>query len=611
MALGNAAGSAVLLCTAWIAGTTQRSYAQDTGIVPPSETEIPLAQNQNQTAAQIATLATVHGVVVNSVTGEPLPRALVRLDGGEAVGALTDGEGRYEIAGVPTGPQLFEVLKPGYLDEQAEAEAQSQTNSIREFSHTVTAIVGAEMPDVVFKMEPANSIRGKVQLSTGETAQGIDITLLKQTIELGRTTWQVAASAKTNADGVYRFGGLADGVYAIYNAPAMESDTIACLVEPGRGRNMQRSGYASLFYPEAHDLAGAAKIVLHGGTQTEANLSLTLEPFYAVTAATSEKAADAESPGPIAVQYSATVTDSQGHQLPYTTLYDQATHTVQAYLPDGSYMFVVNGGRLGMRGFANGVRSTTRIGNPPDNEHTAGEVEFSVSGHAVTGLRVPLAPVRLGSVQVNTIRSDAAAAAQTPGPAGAHGVSIMLSKTGAGVGDGMMTTFATGTLEGQIETMFAEPGTYWAHANLSGLCVSSLTVGGTNLAREPLTVGLAGLGAPLTLNVRDDCARLTLTLPATAAGMGVGEEQSYTVYAVPDLDSAEDVVPQTLRPSTGGKIALQGLTPGNYHLYVFDKPVALAYRERAAIDALPQSGQTVELSPGSAVNLVLEVPNHE
>jgi hypothetical protein len=343
----------------------------------------------------------------------------------------------------------------------------------------------------------------------------------------------------------------------------------------------------------------------------EANLSLTLEPFYAVTAATNEKAADTELPGPIAVQYSATVTDSQGHQLPYTTLYDQTTHTVQAYLPGGSYMFLVNGGRLAMPGFADGVSSTTRIGNPPDNEHMAGEVEFAVSSHAVTGLRVPLAPVRMGTVQVNMIRSDAGAAAQTSGPAGEHGVLITLSKTGAGDGDGMMTTFATGTLEGQIETMFAEPGTYWAHANLSGLCVSSLTVGGTNLAREPLTVGLAGLGAPLTLNVRDDCARLTLTLPASAAGIGVGEEQSYTVYAVPDLDSAEDVVPQTLRPSTGGKISLQGLTPGNYHLYVFDKPVALAYRERAALDALPQSGQTVELSPGSAVNLVLEVPNHE
>jgi hypothetical protein len=209
------------------------------------------------------------------------------------------------------------------------------------------------------------------------------------------------------------------------------------------------------------------------------------------------------------------------------------------------------------------------------------------------------------------IKSDTAPTSS--GASGEHAVSIMLSKVGEWIGESFTTTLATGTLESQLDIIFAEPGTYWAQAYLPdrNMCESSLTMGGTNLAREPLTIGLAGLGAPLTLNVRDDCARLTLTLPAAAEGMGVGEEPSYIVYAVPDFDTTEDVVPQTLRPSTGGKIVLQGLTPGNYHVYVFDKPVALAYRERAAIDALTQSGQRVELSPGSSVNLVLEVPNRE
>jgi hypothetical protein len=79
---------------------------------------------------------------------------------------------------------------------------------------------------------------------------------------------------------------------------------------------------------------------------------------------------------------------------------------------------------------------------------------------------------------------------------------------------------------------------------------------------------------------------------------------------VPDFDSTSDVVPQTLRPSTGGTVTLTGLTPGNYHVYAFDQPVALGYRNPEALAALPNPGQAVTLSPGTTSNLVVEAPEH-
>src|SRR5215470_11745443 len=54
--------------------------------------------------------ATIHGMVKNAATGEPLPRALVRIEGDAVSGALTDGDGRFEISGVPLGPQAFQVM---------------------------------------------------------------------------------------------------------------------------------------------------------------------------------------------------------------------------------------------------------------------------------------------------------------------------------------------------------------------------------------------------------------------------------------------------------------------------------------------------------------------
>jgi hypothetical protein len=115
----------------------------------------------------------------------------------------------------------------------------------------------------------------------------------------------------------------------------------------------------------------------------------------------------------------------------------------------------------------------------------------------------------------------------------------------------------------------------------------------------------AGTTAPLVLSLRDDCAGLTLSLPESV-GVAAGEEPFYTVYVVPDFDSTTDVVPQTLRPSTGGRIKLTGLTPGNYHVFTFDRPMALAYRDPAALASLP--GQAITLAPDADAELTIEVP---
>jgi len=66
------------------------------------------------------------------------------------------------------------------------------------------------------------------------------------------------------------------------------------------------------------------------------------------------------------------------------------------------------------------------------------------------------------------------------------------------------------------------------------------------------------------------------------------------------------VVPQTLRISTGGRMTLTGLTPGNYHVFTFDRPVALEYRNAAVLSSLPS--QAVSLEPNAEADLTVEVP---
>lgn len=549
---------------------------------------------QTNSPANASQQTTVHGLVRNGVSGEPVPRALVRIGGDASTGVLTDGEGRFEIADVPEGPQEFTVVKPGFLDE-AEAVAASNARNSHGYGHNV--IIAVPMGDVAFTMDPTNAIRGQIQLSTGDVAEGIQVTLMRRTVQDGRVVWQSEANAKTNSEGVYRFGELSDGEYAVYTEPTMGSEAATNLVASGSGSNVVREGYASVFYPDARDLASAAKIRVAGGGQAQANIALTLEPFQSVTATVTMPKASFGSGENVAIQ----VTDAQSHPLPYTAQYDASTRAVQATLPEGTYSFLALSQTnefhvLSARG---GESVNLTAVNP---RVSRGETSFTVAGHAVSNLRIPMSEARGNPIQVTVERGANGSSSSSD-----TRIFVTLSQTGGGLADGMVGSYAEGSIAAPLETQNPPPGSYWVHTSISPktLCEASFTAGGASLAHEPLVLGIAGTAAPLVLALRDDCGRLTLSLPGSV-GLGAGEERFYTVYAVPDFDSTEDVVPQTLRPSTGGRITLTGLTPGNYHVYTLSRPVALEYRNPTVLASL--QGQAVAVAPGTETDLTVEVP---
>jgi hypothetical protein len=254
---------------------------------------------------------TIHGVVRNATTGQPLPWALVRIEGDADTGALTGGDGRFEIPSVPLGPQAIQVVKPGFRDRPYAADATIADEAIGP-AHNI--LVAADMSDLVFTLAPACAIHGYVELSTGDPAQGIEIDLLRQRSDSGRTIWQQAGTFKTDSEGAYRFAGLADGIYALYTEPSMDSESAAVPIESGGGIELQ--GYASIFYPGARDLAGAAKIRLSGGEQAQVNLTLALEPFHAVIVKVTSQKLQPSGTDLGGTASSAVIMDSAGHQLP-------------------------------------------------------------------------------------------------------------------------------------------------------------------------------------------------------------------------------------------------------------------------------------------------------
>jgi len=577
--------------------------------VPAQEYIPPQPASSNAPTGSMATIhGTLHGVVLNASTGAPLARALVQVEGDANTGSLTDGEGRFEIPGLPVGPQTVQVVKPGFLDQAFFPGGASSWGTAAGANHSIQ--VAVEMPDLIFTMTPTNAIRGRILLSTGDAAEGIGVTLVTRKIEDGRASWKAVSTVKTNSEGAYRFARLGNGEYAIYTEPAMDSLLAALPAANGNSGSMARNGFPSQFYSDTRELAGAVKFHLAGGQEAEANLSLTLQPFHTVTAQAilpSGNNYGDQNPGWVGMNLTAQVLDAQGHSLPYVAEYNPETRALHALLPDGSYSFSVT---VTFSRFTASTAGNNSFTPAMDAAPLTGQEEFSVAGHDVSKLRIPLLPQHANPLQVTVAHSGAQTASGNSSSRESGAIIVTLSQAGESLSNGMVSLYAEGAAPGTLQATFTPSGSYWAHTTISqhGLCLASFTAGGANMAHEPLVVGTAGVTAPLDLALRDDCGQLTLMLPASGVAPASGEELWYTVYVVPDSESTDNVVPQTLRPSSGGSYTVEGLTPGSYHVFTFVAPLVLEYHNPAVLAALPTPGQAVTLSPGTASSLVLEVP---
>src|ERR1700757_4801892 len=66
-------------------------------------------------ASSFSCPCTLQGSVVDSISGQPVPHALVRLSAPSPRAALTDSEGKFQFESLPAGSVTLEGEKPGFL----------------------------------------------------------------------------------------------------------------------------------------------------------------------------------------------------------------------------------------------------------------------------------------------------------------------------------------------------------------------------------------------------------------------------------------------------------------------------------------------------------------
>jgi protocatechuate 3,4-dioxygenase beta subunit len=250
----------------------------------PAEPSSPTTQDQPKTC-------TVQGTVVSAATGQPLKSARVMLidrnhrDLTAHPEGFTDAAGQFFITDVPAGTYHFRASKVGYV-EQAYRDVGGSAQLLE-------LAPGDKVDKVLFRLDRAAVITGRITDETGEPAIGTEVLLFgagtgfQPKINLDRDLaptamdiYQAFQIALTNDLGEYRLYNLPPGKYVVAASDLqVQIDKLGANRQP-RGLDLGRPIYIHsddhplLYYPGVFNLTEAQAIGVKAGEETRVDLSL-------------------------------------------------------------------------------------------------------------------------------------------------------------------------------------------------------------------------------------------------------------------------------------------------------------------------------------------------
>jgi Carboxypeptidase regulatory-like domain len=391
---------------------------------------------------------TVSGVVVNSMTGEPLPHALVQSTGAEQKMAFTGQDGRFEMEGVPQGTVIFLAQKPGFFDPG---------------SRRLPVRVGSDTSLVTLKLAPESSIEGRVTDRDGEGIDGLSVQCMYQPIMNGRKTWQPAGAAQTDDTGNFHLQALRPGSYLLRTAAQPLFPNVDRQVS---NDSLPQQAYPPHFYPEAADISSAQPLILHPGETARADFSITPAPAFRVSGTATP------SQGGIIGRVSANGEQGPGFMVDPRT---GTWHTPP--LPAGSWNILLESRR------------------GPESALYA-EQSVNITASDIKNVRMTIEA--LPSVPVNVAG---------PGPPDQRQVQIQLMSL-----ENNRTFGSSRSPQNLSEAPMIRavpPGTYTVFAMpYGGGCLASISAGGVDLTRNSLVISAGAQPPPIDVTLEDNCASI-------------------------------------------------------------------------------------------------------
>jgi len=536
---------------------------------------------------------TVRGTVLNSLTREPISKALV-YSGDNRFAAMTDDQGRFEFS-VPQvaaanspgpavvfgGPRMrsyglnalptLTARKPGFLSNDS-AQVENSAS-------------GSAASDLTILLTPEALIVGRVVLPTSEPPDRIMVEIYRRQIQNGYGRWASAGETQTKSSGEFRFSELPAGEYKLFTHELMDSDS-------QRFPGQQPYGYAPVYFPNVGDFGSASTIELTAGKIFQAELSLARQPYYPVKVGVA---------GVLPGFYLDVEVWAQGRRGPgYSLGFNQRDQTAEGLLPNGTYT-------LQVAGVVQNVAGQNMVGqNLAGQNLVSGSANITVHGAAFNGSGITVVPSR--PIMVN-VKEEFTAPDTTPSTRMIVGsrqftvrgprtyLMVMLEPAddfGQNRGGGSLRP-ASGPQDEVLAIDNVVPGRYWVRINSARGYVSSATSGGTDLLHAPLVVGPGGASPPIEITMRDDTATLEGIVEGAPETSPASNQSFAFVYCIPLSDSPGQFAETGVSPD--GKFNLQTLAPGVYRVLAFK-------RQRADFEYLGSEGMQAYDAKGPVVRLV-------
>jgi hypothetical protein len=545
----------------------------------------------------------IRGVVIDSVTREPIARALVSSPD-DRFATMTNSEGRFEFnlpkvalddsnsngpvmgrtqPAFPNRPYTLTARKPGFLPDR------NRGGQIPE---------NAAGQDLTLVLVPESLVTGTVTLPTSEAPDSILLQIFRRDVQDGTARWVPAGTTQSKSDGQFRFAELAAGTYKLVTRELLDRDPLA--FDP-RG---QLFGYPPVYYQNAPDFGSASTIQLSAGETHNVTFSLVKQPYYRVKVPVIAPATDTAEIGVGVNVY------AHGHKGPGFSLgYNAINHAIEGMLPNGTY--TVEASSFGPRAM-NGSQTVAVKGGPAD------------------GPAVSLAPA--ASIAVN-VKEEFTSPVDRNSPWGPNGrtgtvrgprryLNVMLeSNDDFGQGRNVSLRNPTGGEDDSLVIEGASPGSYWVRVNSSHGYPSSIRSGNLDLLHQPLIVGSGGGASPIEITIRDDMAEISGSVegvppPAQRGVAGGVISQTYDgasyayLYCIPLPDSSGRFT--GIRVQADGNFDSQGLPPGVYRLLAFDhEPPELEYRNPDAMQVYDSKGLVIHLVGGQKERVQVQLISTE
>jgi len=213
---------------------------------------------------------TIHGTVLQAPGGQPIRKANVqfRASRGQSNGqysATTDPDGRFKIDDVKPGRYMVTIDHPGFVQ------------AARGRSTSILLLPGQDKTDLVFHMQPAAVITGKIVDLDGDPMRDVTVSAERVASALRGMGFH---DSRTNDLGEFRISDLQAGRYTITALPPQGA---VASTPPEKDNPKDHMIYAATYYPGTLDKQQAVAVEVHPGDEVPINFGVLTSSAYRVT----------------------------------------------------------------------------------------------------------------------------------------------------------------------------------------------------------------------------------------------------------------------------------------------------------------------------------------